>query len=192
MNTRVHMDLSKLSIIISRNILPSANQTKHEIKQVESQGSTAKKSVTFNDKMRVRIIAPICLYSQAEIDACWTTEEDDDQSKRHVAKTLKAVRNGQLCTNNDVGGEMLCPRGLENLFSEKAHQQLIETRHRVSHAVKIEQDRQWAKGLDNSERIAEASARKSLASGNKALVAAAVDASAVRRSSMKQRLTSYM
>jgi len=199
------IDLSKLSINNTK-VLLSADQTEQEIKQVESQGSTAKKSVTFNPTIHGRTakksvtfnptihgrtIAPICLYSQAEIDACWTTEEDDYQSKRHVFKTLKAVKNGQLRIDG-VDGDKFCPRGLENLFSNENQQQLIETRHRVFHAVEIEQDLQWAKGLDNTDRIAEASARESLASRNKALVRAAIDASDSRRSSMKQRLNSYM
>ena len=96
------------------------------------------------------------------------------------------MRNGRLYTHvDDVDDERLCPRGLEDLYSAENRQQLIETRNRVLSAVMVEQERQWASGLVDEDRIAAASARESFVSRNKALVAAAVDASGVRRSSIE-------
>ena len=149
------------------------------------RSATTKKSVSFSPKTRVRIIAPICLYSKPEIDSCWSNEEEDFRSKCHISKTLEAMRKGRLYTHvDDVDDERLCPRGLEDLYSEENRQQLTETRHRVLCAVMIEQDRQWSSGLVDECRIAAASARESFVSRKKALVAAAVDASGVRRSSI--------
>ena len=159
----------------------------HKVNTSEQQPSaTTNKSVSFSPKTRVRIIAPICLYSKSEIDSCWPTEEDDFRSQCHISKTLKAMRTGQIHSHvDDVDDERLCPRGLEDLFSAENRQQLTETRNRVLCAVMIEQDRQWSSCVVDEDRIAAASARESFVSRNKALVAAAVDASGVRRSSIE-------
>ena len=178
---------NKAPLDSAKHTSSSTDYSKHyKLNQSSQPSTTTTKSVSFSPKTRVRIIAPIRLYSESEIDSCWNTEEDDFQSRCHISKTLKAMRNGRLYTHvDDVDDERLCPRGLEDLYSAENRQQLIETRNRVLSAVMVEQDRQWSSGLVDEERIAAASARESCVSRNKALVAAAVDASGVRRSSIE-------
>ena len=111
---------------------------------------TSKRSISFNQTVKVRKTRHIKAYTNDEIYACWYTDHDFQVMKHSVKVGAKFCDKG-LIDRNDQAHEFPA-RGLEN-FTKKGKEQKIKNKRLARDAVLDEQDRQRAKGIVDEEAI---------------------------------------
>ena len=176
------------STTIVKSCMKKASASARRQQQTNQKSSTTTNSgisgtyssVHFNPRTSVRVIPALDNYTDEELNSCFWSEQDDIASKDHIVETVKAIRAGELDDDSD-NDQHCCSRGLEQLATVRARDEVKQRRRRILHAVMDEQDFQWSQNIEDDVRIAIVALRESVPSRNKALVAAAQDAAYVRR-----------
>ena len=175
---------SSSSTIIVKSCMKKASAHRQQPNQKSSTTTNSEsgtnRSVHFNPRTSVRVIPTLEKYTDDELNNCFWGEQDDIASKEHIVATVRAIRAGEIDEDSD-NDEHRCARGLEQLATVQAREEVKQRRRRILHAVMDEQDFQWSQNIEDDVRIAIMALRESVPSRNKALVAAAQDAAYVRR-----------
>ena len=156
-------------------------QPNQKYSMTTSSRSGTNSSVHFNPRTSVRVIPTLDKYTDEELTSCFWSEQDDIASKDHIVETVKAIRAGELGEEDSDNDQHCCARGLEQLATVGARDEVKQRRRRILHAVMDEQDFQWSQNIEDDVRIAIVALRESVPSRNTALVAAAQDAAYIRR-----------
>lgn len=140
--------------------------------------------VRFLPRTQITLIPTLDEMSEEEIAAVWRNEYEDRQTQHGLVKTIRTMRGGEA-GRHVKDGENISTRGLEYLRSTARMEQHIKNRDSVKDAVLQEQERQWSKSIEDTEKIASSSARASQWALECALSLAKEDAAFVRRSIRK-------
>lgn len=114
------------------------------------EGQADVKKVSFSKRVKIKKIRSHKLYSEAERDSIWHTDEEYSEIKRGCVRTLKLMMKSDFAETGDV-----CPRGLE-VRTRTASAARKEIRLYASHVVFEEQENQAEWGETSDERIREA------------------------------------
>jgi len=109
------------------------------------------------------------------VSAVYTEEQDKEERKKDMIKTVKLMRSGKTEEDSDV-----CFRGLEHMQSTACMEQRTNNKQCVVDAVLDEQDQQWSTGYSDDAAIAKASTCTSQWAREKALQSGSSDEAYVR------------
>ena len=111
----------------------------------------------------------------------WTTSDETKASHNEVVKTVKAVRAGSTGQVPATNGDILCDRGLENLFPI-ASLRLKTRREELTKAILTAQEKEWQEGywLANPEYLRAISIMYTSRSADEAVMRGAKDEAQVR------------
>lgn len=115
----------------------------------ELEQESGKKNVHFSKRVKIKKIRSHKLYSDAERDFIWHSDEEYSEIKRGCVRTLKLMMRSDFKETGEV-----CPRGLE-VRTRAASAARKEIRMCASHMVFEEQENQKDWGEPNDERIRE-------------------------------------
>jgi len=125
--------------------------------------------VRFCASVRQRTIMSIDDYSESERKNTWQDKEDKAEMNKKHDKMVRRFEMGKVCKRG------MTYRGLE-CWTAKGAQKFGAKFDRLITTVMDEQDDQWKRGIENSDRLAEASMSVSMQSVLKALRMAEEDA----------------
>ena len=137
--------------------------------------------VSFSPKARVRIIPSQRDMSKELKAKFWRTSDETKASHNEVVKTVKAVRAGSTGQVPATNGDILCDRGLENLFPI-ASLRLKTRREELTNAILTAQEKEWQEGywLANPEFLRAISIMYTSRSADEAVMRGAKDEARVR------------
>ena len=122
------------------------------------------RQVGFNSRTQVYLVPSLGEYTDRELEAYFTTEQDN---KRNQLDIVNNVTNARTRGINAVG---ICIRGLEYLVNPRLNQERKIAKERHWDAILDEQQRQWDAGVlpTNWDAIAKVSLQSSKKSHDRA------------------------
>ena len=135
------------------------------------------RQVGFNSRTQVYLVPSLSEYTDDELEACFTTEQDTKRNQGDIVRTITGART------HGITAEGICIRGLEYMVNPQTVQERKIAKERHYDAILDEQDRQWDGGVfpTDCDSIAEQSLRTSQESRDRAQMMGAKDAVAARR-----------
>ena len=125
--------------------------------KIDKESNKRPKAVRFCPRALVRIVPTLDQYTLDEIERCWVSPEDEEESKDHIFDTVIAMRRGD--NKDNISEEKWCDRGLEQLRSLEARNEVKERKRAVIWSVLEEQERQKSTNIIDDVRIAITSSR---------------------------------
>ena len=135
------------------------------------------RQVGFNSRTQVYLVPSLGEYTDEELEACFTTEQDTKRNQRDIVTSTTGART------HGINAEGICIRGLEYLVNPSDVQDRQAAKERHYDAILDEQDRQWDAGVfpTDCDAIAKASLCTSQDSRDRAEMMGAKDAVIARR-----------
>ena len=135
------------------------------------------RQVGFNRRTQIYLVPSLGEYTDEELEACFTTEED---TKRNQLDIVDDVTKARM---HGPAAEGICIRGLEYLVDPQAVQERKIAKERHYDAILDEQDSQWDAGVfpTDWDAIAETSLCTSQESRDRAQMMGAKDAVTARK-----------
>ncbi|KAG7362072.1 hypothetical protein IV203_025738 [Nitzschia inconspicua] len=118
----------------------------------KKRGRCTKKTVSFDESVRVRRTLTLDEYTEEETCAAWFGQDEFDLIRRKISMLVRKVEREGLKLGHD---KKYCIRGLESLFS-KGSERKSETRRKVARVVFFEQEKQRLADCVDEEAIAAA------------------------------------
>jgi hypothetical protein len=143
-------ELSDEEIELKCLLSPSPSPTPIPSTPEDPKKQPKKKSIRFNKRVRIQKIRHINDFSQQRVDDIWFTESECKNMKAETLTTL------QLMLADKPLGKDHTSRGLEYRLPAVYHQRQ-QDKHTHLHSVLDEQDQQWARQVDDAQRIADIS-----------------------------------
>ena len=135
------------------------------------------RQVGFNIRTQVYLVPSLSEYTDEELEACFTTEQDTKRNQRDIVNNVTKTRM------HGPAAEGICVRGLEYLVDPKLVQERKIAKERHYDAILDEQDRQWDADVfpTDWDAIAKVSLQSSKKSRDRAQMMGAKDAVIARR-----------
>lgn len=147
--------VSKSSVVIhpTRDIIRSPEW---KSKDASSSEKSLKRSIRFDERVRVRKTMPLTQFSEKEVQDCWYCDADFNEMRNQVRTAAHLIEQGLL----DADTELICRRGAEDHAPTQAKSRR-KTRDAARFVVLREQFQQQSEGTSDPEYIALLSRRRS-------------------------------
>mmetsp|Transcript_28149 Transcript_28149/g.81377 ORF Transcript_28149/g.81377 Transcript_28149/m.81377 type:complete len:289 (-) Transcript_28149:300-1166(-) len=139
----------------------------------QAQPPPSNKSVAFNRRTRVYLIATLYEMSQQEYDSCFITDAESKEAQGEMIASIIAMRGGRHDNDENQG---ICFRGIEHMRSAASMSQRNDHKQHVTDSILDAQDED-----EDPDHIAAVSRQVTQWAVESALTKASSDAAFVRR-----------